>query len=336
MHLGLDAPEPGQVGVRDVRDPHARDSRLLAVPAGSRYTIVSFHAHPDDEALLTSGTLARAAAEGHRVVLVSATAGEVGLAASSFGTADELAGHRRAELQRSAAAIGAARVEFLGYADSGLDGRAEPAGRGHGVRPGRRRRGGRAAGGDPARGARRRADELRRLGRVRTPRSRAGPPRRRARRRARRDAGRARGHRRPGPAAPGGPAGVAGLPLPAGVRPRGVRARVRPACRAHPPGRRPGLRRPQAGLDGGAREPGHRRHRGPHARGAAAPAAAAVPAGARAASGSSSRGGRRAGRCSTTSSRACGGPFRATTAPVRDGAHPPFGPKAVRPVALRT
>ncbi len=90
------------------------------------FTIVSFHAHPDDEALLTAGTLARAAAEGHRVVLVSATAGEVGLAASSFGSAAELAGHRRAELLRSAEAIGAARIEFLGYADSGLDGRAQP------------------------------------------------------------------------------------------------------------------------------------------------------------------------------------------------------------------
>jgi LmbE family N-acetylglucosaminyl deacetylase len=90
------------------------------------YTVVSFHAHPDDEALLTSGTLARIAAEGHRVVLVSATAGEVGLAASAFGTADTLAGHRREELQRSADAIGAARVEFLGYGDSGLDGRAVP------------------------------------------------------------------------------------------------------------------------------------------------------------------------------------------------------------------
>jgi LmbE family N-acetylglucosaminyl deacetylase len=92
------------------------------------YTLVSFHAHPDDEALLTAGTLARAAAEGHRVVLVSATAGEVGLAAASFGTHDALAAHRRAELQRSAEAIGAARVEVLGYGDSGLDGRAVPAG----------------------------------------------------------------------------------------------------------------------------------------------------------------------------------------------------------------
>jgi LmbE family N-acetylglucosaminyl deacetylase len=88
------------------------------------FTVVSFHAHPDDEALLTAGTLARATAEGHRVVLVSATAGEVGLAASSFGTPDALAAHRLAELRRSAEAIGAARVEVLGYGDSGLDGQA--------------------------------------------------------------------------------------------------------------------------------------------------------------------------------------------------------------------
>ena len=94
--------------------------------AGTSYTVVSFHAHPDDEALLVSGTLARLAAEGHRVVLVSATAGEGGLAASAYGTADELAAHRREELQHSARAIGAARVEFLGYGDSGLDGGAVP------------------------------------------------------------------------------------------------------------------------------------------------------------------------------------------------------------------
>ena len=48
---------------------------------GGPWTVVSFHAHPDDEALLTAGTLARASAEGHRVVLVVATSGEAGLAA---------------------------------------------------------------------------------------------------------------------------------------------------------------------------------------------------------------------------------------------------------------
>jgi LmbE family N-acetylglucosaminyl deacetylase len=95
-------------------------------------TIVSFHAHPDDEALFTAGTLARAAAQGNRVVLVTATAGEVGLAAATFGQGSQLAIHRRTELQRSADAIGAARVEVLDYADSGLHGEVEPA---DGIRP---------------------------------------------------------------------------------------------------------------------------------------------------------------------------------------------------------
>ena len=34
------------------------------------YTLVLFHAHPDDEAIATGGTMARAKSEGHRVVLV--------------------------------------------------------------------------------------------------------------------------------------------------------------------------------------------------------------------------------------------------------------------------
>ncbi|MCW2725575.1 MAG: Mycothiol S-conjugate amidase [Frankiales bacterium] len=87
------------------------------------FTLVAFHAHPDDEALLTAGTLARAAAEGHRVVLVVATAGEAGLVAGG-GTGAVLARRRLAELERSAAALGCARVEVLGYADSGLRGEA--------------------------------------------------------------------------------------------------------------------------------------------------------------------------------------------------------------------
>ena len=41
-------------------------------------TLVCFHAHPDDESIGTGGTLARAAAAGHRVVLVVATRGEHG------------------------------------------------------------------------------------------------------------------------------------------------------------------------------------------------------------------------------------------------------------------
>lgn len=93
---------------------------MTSVRTGVR-TIVSFHAHPDDEALLTAGTLARLAAEGHRVVLVVATAGAAGLA-SSDATGD-LAALRTEEVHRSARLLGCARVVMLGYDDSGMDGR---------------------------------------------------------------------------------------------------------------------------------------------------------------------------------------------------------------------
>lgn len=83
------------------------------------FTIVSFHAHPDDEVLLTGGMLARAAAEGHRVVLVVATDGAAGLAAGSLRDDGGLAARRAAELRASAAALGCARVVTLGFADSG-------------------------------------------------------------------------------------------------------------------------------------------------------------------------------------------------------------------------
>jgi LmbE family N-acetylglucosaminyl deacetylase len=92
---------------------------------GASRTLVFFHAHPDDEALFTSGTMARAAAEGHRVVLVVATAGEAGLAASEFHAGGDLGQVRRAELDASAAALGVARTVVLGFADSGLHGEAE-------------------------------------------------------------------------------------------------------------------------------------------------------------------------------------------------------------------
>jgi LmbE family N-acetylglucosaminyl deacetylase len=82
------------------------------------FSLVCLHAHPDDEALLTAGTLARAAAEGHRVTLVMATDGAAGLADSAAGP--ELAARRAAELDRSARALGVHRVVRLGYPDSGM------------------------------------------------------------------------------------------------------------------------------------------------------------------------------------------------------------------------
>lgn len=89
-------------------------------------TIVAFHAHPDDEALLTAGTMARLAAEGHRVVLVLATDGGAGLADDDLRADGRLGERRLAEAQRSARALGVARVEWLGYADSGSGTEPEP------------------------------------------------------------------------------------------------------------------------------------------------------------------------------------------------------------------
>ncbi len=89
-------------------------------------TLVAFHAHPDDEALLTAGTMARAAAEGHRVVLVLATDGGAGLADDALRGDGSLGALRLLEARRSAAALGVSRVEWLGYADSGSGPEPEP------------------------------------------------------------------------------------------------------------------------------------------------------------------------------------------------------------------
>ena len=81
---------------------------------GFMATVVVFHAHPDDEALLTGGTLARLVAEGHRVVLAVACDGLVTGAARPDGGTERLD-----ELRASGRVLGASRVIHLGYADSG-------------------------------------------------------------------------------------------------------------------------------------------------------------------------------------------------------------------------
>jgi len=84
-------------------------------------TIVTFHAHPDDEAIATGGTMALAARAGHRVVLVVATRGERGQVAEGFLPPGRTLGEvREAETRAAARILGVARVEFLGYEDSGM------------------------------------------------------------------------------------------------------------------------------------------------------------------------------------------------------------------------
>src|SRR5207237_7778820 len=90
-------------------------------PASGR-SVVFFHAHPDDEAIFTGGTMALLAAAGWRVVLVVATAGEQGLTSAGVGPEVPLAVRRTAETAQAAEYLGAQRIEFLGYHDSGVDG----------------------------------------------------------------------------------------------------------------------------------------------------------------------------------------------------------------------
>jgi LmbE family N-acetylglucosaminyl deacetylase len=87
------------------------------------YTLVTFHAHPDDEAIATGGVMAKAKADGHRVVLVVATKGELGEVDPDFLAAGETLTERRVvETESAAKVLGVDRVAFLGYHDSGMMG----------------------------------------------------------------------------------------------------------------------------------------------------------------------------------------------------------------------
>jgi LmbE family N-acetylglucosaminyl deacetylase len=84
-------------------------------------TLVCFHAHPDDESIATAGTMAKAKALGHRVVLVVATRGEHGEPVPGvLEEGEPLSVRRTAETYESATVLGVDRVEFLGYVDSGM------------------------------------------------------------------------------------------------------------------------------------------------------------------------------------------------------------------------
>ncbi|HMF84230.1 MAG TPA: PIG-L family deacetylase [Acidimicrobiia bacterium] len=90
------------------------------------HTLVTFHAHPDDEAIATAGVMAKAAAEGHRVVLVVATRGEhAGFGHEMLEPGETMSERRVQETRRAAEILGVSRVEFLGYVDSGMMGTPE-------------------------------------------------------------------------------------------------------------------------------------------------------------------------------------------------------------------
>ncbi len=94
-------------------------------------TILSLHAHPDDESSKGAGTIARLVSEGVRAVLVTATGGEAGDILNPVMDRPEvknnLASVRQDELARAAKIIGYDTVVMLGYRDSGMPDSADNA-----------------------------------------------------------------------------------------------------------------------------------------------------------------------------------------------------------------
>jgi len=101
-------------------------------PRRSARRLLLVHAHPDDESIGTGATIARYAAEGAQVTLVTCTLGELGeiippgLAHLGADRENRLGAYRITELAAACAALGLADQRFLGgpgrWRDSGMMG----------------------------------------------------------------------------------------------------------------------------------------------------------------------------------------------------------------------
>lgn len=80
-------------------------------------TLLGVWAHPDDETFLSSGLMLDARERGDRVVVVTATRGELGTDDPVSWPADRLGAHRARELDASLAVLGVTEHRWLGYAD---------------------------------------------------------------------------------------------------------------------------------------------------------------------------------------------------------------------------
>jgi LmbE family N-acetylglucosaminyl deacetylase len=87
-------------------------------PSTSSVAIV-LHAHPDDEAIFTGLTVRRLADAGVRVVMVVATCGEQGAPRVTLRAGETMRTRRIRELENACRVLGVARLELLGYQDSG-------------------------------------------------------------------------------------------------------------------------------------------------------------------------------------------------------------------------
>ncbi|MBB5852806.1 mycothiol conjugate amidase Mca [Amycolatopsis umgeniensis] len=96
---------------------------LADEPPKSRLRLMAVHAHPDDESSKGAATMARYAAEGHEVMVVTCTGGEAGSVLNPAMDRPEVLTNmteiRREEMARAAKILGVSHI-WLGYLDSGL------------------------------------------------------------------------------------------------------------------------------------------------------------------------------------------------------------------------
>lgn len=98
-------------------------SATQTLPA-AQARVLFVHAHPDDESIMTGGTMAALAASGAHVALVTATRGEGGEVIGELrerleGNRAELAAHREQELARALEILGVSDHAFLGDGERG-------------------------------------------------------------------------------------------------------------------------------------------------------------------------------------------------------------------------
>jgi N-acetylglucosamine malate deacetylase 2 len=86
-------------------------------------TILAVFAHPDDETFICGGTLAKYAYDGHRVVLVCATKGEMGrrMGVPPIATRESIPVLREQELINACKALHIEDLRFLGIRDKLLE-----------------------------------------------------------------------------------------------------------------------------------------------------------------------------------------------------------------------
>lgn len=83
-------------------------------------TLLGVWAHPDDEAFLSAGLMAAATRAGNRVVVATATRGELGTPDPARMPPERLAALREEELARSLAVVGVSEHRWLGHRDGSL------------------------------------------------------------------------------------------------------------------------------------------------------------------------------------------------------------------------